>query len=173
MEQWWTFPRVAGRQKLPQEHSDESSKRSQRNPQQHLKNCRARWPQLRSALMTQPSEGDEAEMASKDKTTADQKQQKGSSHFCQKTSWRKPRVLGKYFVYWRNNSWTALSCWNTRGLPWNRCHLEGSICCSKTFTYHSYFLPKHASCPDCTPTPSEMLAYILIADNTVEGLPPL
>ncbi len=29
----------------------------------------------------------------------------------------------------------ALSCWNTKGLPWNRRHLEGSICCSKTFIY--------------------------------------
>ncbi len=26
----------------------------------------------------------------------------------------------------------ALSCWNTQGLPWNRRHLEGSICFSKT-----------------------------------------
>ncbi len=29
----------------------------------------------------------------------------------------------------------TLSCWNTQGLPWNSCHLEGSICCSKTFIY--------------------------------------
>ncbi len=35
----------------------------------------------------------------------------------------------------------ALSCWNT-------CHLEGSICCTKTFIYLSALcLPKHASCP--------------------------
>ncbi len=34
----------------------------------------------------------------------------------------------------------ALSCWNTQGLPWNRRHLEGSICCSKTFIYLSAFI---------------------------------
>ncbi len=34
----------------------------------------------------------------------------------------------------------ALSCWNTQGLPWNRHHLEGSICCSKTFIYLSAFM---------------------------------
>ncbi len=34
----------------------------------------------------------------------------------------------------------ALSCWNTQGLPWNRPHLEGSICYSKTFIYLSAFI---------------------------------
>ncbi len=34
----------------------------------------------------------------------------------------------------------ALSCWNTQGLPWNRHHQEGSICCSKTFIYLSAFI---------------------------------
>ncbi len=34
----------------------------------------------------------------------------------------------------------ALSCWNTQGLPWNRLHLEWSICCSKTFIYLSAFI---------------------------------
>lgn len=29
----------------------------------------------------------------------------------------------------------ALSCWNIQGLTWNRCRLEGSICCSITFIY--------------------------------------
>ncbi len=33
----------------------------------------------------------------------------------------------------------ALSFWNTQGLPWNIRHLEGSICCSKTFIYLSEF----------------------------------
>ncbi len=33
--------------------------------------------------------------------------------------------------------WFALSCWNTPGLPWNRRHLERSICCSKNFIYLS------------------------------------
>ncbi len=37
MEQWWTFPGVAGRPKLPEEHSDDSSKRLQKTPQQHLR----------------------------------------------------------------------------------------------------------------------------------------
>ncbi|KAK3552767.1 hypothetical protein QTP86_022344 [Hemibagrus guttatus] len=48
MEQWRTFPGVAGRQKLPQEHSDNSSRRSQKTPQQHPKNCRPHLPQSRS-----------------------------------------------------------------------------------------------------------------------------
>ncbi|KAI4901646.1 hypothetical protein NFI96_012822, partial [Prochilodus magdalenae] len=39
---------VAGRPKLPQERSDDSSKRSQKTPQQHPKNCRPRLPQLRT-----------------------------------------------------------------------------------------------------------------------------
>ncbi len=54
MEQWWTFPGVAGRPKLPQERSDDSSKRSQKTPQQHLKNCRPHLPQLNSVFMTPP-----------------------------------------------------------------------------------------------------------------------
>ncbi|KAK3569569.1 hypothetical protein QTP86_001617 [Hemibagrus guttatus] len=48
MEQWRTFPGVAGRPKLPQERSDNSSRRSQKTPQQHPKNCRPHSPQLRS-----------------------------------------------------------------------------------------------------------------------------
>ncbi|KAK3531532.1 hypothetical protein QTP70_024909 [Hemibagrus guttatus] len=47
MEQWRTFPGVAGRPKLPQERSDNSSRRSQKTPQQHPKNCRPHSPQLR------------------------------------------------------------------------------------------------------------------------------
>ncbi len=50
MEQWWTFPGVAGRPKLPQERSDDSSKRSQKTPQQHLKNCRPHLPQLKVSV---------------------------------------------------------------------------------------------------------------------------
>ncbi|KAK3537631.1 hypothetical protein QTP70_017024 [Hemibagrus guttatus] len=48
MEQWRTFPGVAGRSKLPQERNDNSSRRSQKTPQQHPKNCRPHLPQLRS-----------------------------------------------------------------------------------------------------------------------------
>ncbi len=40
----------------------------------------------------------------------------------------------------------ALSCWNTQGLPWNRCRLEGSICCSKTFIYLSPFIVPSKTC---------------------------
>ncbi len=40
----------------------------------------------------------------------------------------------------------ALSCWNTQGLPWNRRHLEGSICCSKTFIYLSAFIVPSKTC---------------------------
>ncbi|KAK3531034.1 hypothetical protein QTP70_007880 [Hemibagrus guttatus] len=52
MEQWRTFPGVAGRPKLPQERSDNSSRRSQKTPQQHLKNCRPHLPQLRLSIST-------------------------------------------------------------------------------------------------------------------------
>ncbi len=55
----------------------------------------------------------------------------------------------------------ALSCWNTH-------HLEGSICCSKTFIYLSAFIVPSKT---CNPIPSEMLAFELNADNTLEGLP--
>ncbi len=34
----------------------------------------------------------------------------------------------------------ALSCWTTQVLPWNRRHLEGSICCSKIFINISAFI---------------------------------
>ncbi len=40
----------------------------------------------------------------------------------------------------------ALSCWNTLGFPWNRHHLEGSICCSKTFIYLSAFIAPSKTC---------------------------
>ncbi len=40
----------------------------------------------------------------------------------------------------------ALSCWNTQGLPWNRRHLEGSICCSKTFIYLSAVIVPSKTC---------------------------
>ena len=72
-----------------------------------------------------------------------------------------------------------LSCWNTQGLPWNRHHLEGTSCCSKTLIYLSAFIvpSKHGSCPDsmyfCTSIPSEMLTLELKADNMLEGLRPL
>ncbi len=42
--------------------------------------------------------------------------------------------------------WFALSCWNTQGLPWNRRHLEESICCSKTFIYLSAFIVPSKTC---------------------------
>ncbi len=72
----------------------------------------------------------------------------------------------------------ALSCWNTQGLTWNRSHLEGSICCSKNVIYLSGFIVPSKTCklpiPHlCTPIPSEMLAFELNADNTLEGVPPL
>ncbi len=40
----------------------------------------------------------------------------------------------------------ALSCWNTQGLPWYRRHLEGSICCSKTFIYLAAFIVPSKIC---------------------------
>ncbi len=40
----------------------------------------------------------------------------------------------------------ALSYWNTQGLLWNRRHLEGSICCSKTFIYLSAFIVSSKTC---------------------------
>ncbi len=48
------LPRSGRPTKLPQERSDDSSKRSQKTPQQHLKNCRPHLPQLRSVFMTPP-----------------------------------------------------------------------------------------------------------------------
>ncbi len=63
----------------------------------------------------------------------------------------------------------ALSCWNTQGLPWNRCHLEGSFCCSKPhyipFNSHSTFLNMHFRMHLCTPI-SSWLSFELNADNT-------
>ncbi|KAK3537123.1 hypothetical protein QTP70_002132 [Hemibagrus guttatus] len=50
MEQWRTFPGVAGRPKSPQERSENSSRRSHKTPQKHLKNCRPHLPQLRFFL---------------------------------------------------------------------------------------------------------------------------
>ncbi len=51
----------------------------------------------------------------------------------------------------------ALSCWNAQGLPWNRCHLEGSICCSKNlnipFSIHSAFQNMQAAHTVCTYAP--------------------
>ncbi len=40
----------------------------------------------------------------------------------------------------------ALTCWNRQGLSWNRHHMEGSICCSKTFTYLSAFIVPSKTC---------------------------
>ncbi|KAK3530959.1 hypothetical protein QTP70_007259 [Hemibagrus guttatus] len=54
MEQWRTFPGAAGRPKLPQECSDNSSRRSQKTPQQHPKNCRPHLPQLRPPVPSAP-----------------------------------------------------------------------------------------------------------------------
>ncbi len=66
----------------------------------------------------------------------------------------------------------ALSCWNTQGLPWNRRRLEGSICCSKTFIYFSAFIVPSKTCklpiPYALMPPSEILAFELNADNTLE-----
>ena len=53
IEQWWTYPGVAGLPKLLQEHIDNSSRRSQKHPEQPLKNCRPHLPQLRSVFMIQ------------------------------------------------------------------------------------------------------------------------
>ncbi len=40
----------------------------------------------------------------------------------------------------------ALSCSNTQGPPWNIHHLEGSICCYKTFKYLSAFIVPSETC---------------------------
>ncbi len=66
----------------------------------------------------------------------------------------------------------ALSCWNTH-------HLEGSICCSKSFIYLSAFIVPSITCKLPIPythmhyIPLDMLAFKLNADDTLEGLPPL
>lgn len=53
-EQWQTFPRVVHQLKLLQECDGDSSRRSQKNLEQHPKNCRPRWPQFRSVFTTLP-----------------------------------------------------------------------------------------------------------------------
>ncbi|KAK3517677.1 hypothetical protein QTP70_015695, partial [Hemibagrus guttatus] len=63
--------------KLPQERSDNSSRRSQKTLQQHPKNCRPHLPQLRQ------------------KAAAEQKEHKGSSQFCQKNILMIPKTFGK------------------------------------------------------------------------------
>ncbi len=62
----------------------------------------------------------------------------------------------------------ALSCWNTR-------HLEGSICCSKTFIYLPALLgpSKTRKLPIPYALISEKLAFEMNANNTLESLPPL
>ncbi len=42
--------------------------------------------------------------------------------------------------------WFCIVRWNTQGLTWNRRHLEGSICCSKTFIYLSAFIVPSKTC---------------------------
>ncbi len=52
---------------------------------------------------------------------------------------------------------------------------EAYVALKPLYFQHSC-LPKHASCPCpylCTPIPSEMLAFELKAENSLEGLPPL
>ncbi len=56
----------------------------------------------------------------------------------------------------------ALSCWNTQGLPWNRRHLEGSICCSKTFIYLSAFIVPSKTCK--LPIPYALMHHHTIRD---------
>ncbi len=54
----------------------------------------------------------------------------------------------------------ALSCWNTQGLPWNRHRVEGSICCSKTFTYLSAFIVPSKTC-------KLLIPYALMHPHTI------
>ncbi len=70
----------------------------------------------------------------------------------------------------------ALSCWNTQGLPWNGRHLEGNICCSKTFIYLSAYIVPSKKCKlpilytFMQSIPSEMLPFELNAENMLEDL---
>ncbi len=54
----------------------------------------------------------------------------------------------------------ALSSWNTQGLPWNRRHLEGSVCCSKTFIYLSAFIVPSKTC-------KLLILYALMHPHTI------
>ncbi len=54
----------------------------------------------------------------------------------------------------------ALSCWNTHGLPWNTHHLEGSICCSKTFIYLSASIVPSKTC-------KLIISYALMHPHTI------
>ncbi len=40
----------------------------------------------------------------------------------------------------------ALSCWKMQGLPWKRRCLDGSICCSRTWTYLSALMVPFQMC---------------------------
>ena len=42
--------------RLGQKHSDDTSRKPQKNPEEHLRNCRPRFPQIRSAIMHPPLE---------------------------------------------------------------------------------------------------------------------
>ncbi|CAB1457762.1 unnamed protein product [Pleuronectes platessa] len=48
LEQWGTFPGGAGLPKLLQEHIDDSSRRSLKTREQHLRNCRPHLPKLKN-----------------------------------------------------------------------------------------------------------------------------
>ncbi len=54
IHKWRKHGTVVNLPRITPRCSDDSSKRSQKTPQQHLKNCRPHLPQLRSVFMTPP-----------------------------------------------------------------------------------------------------------------------
>lgn len=98
------FPGTTGRPKLFRENINDSSGRSRKNSSPHLKNCKPHRVQLRSEVKLQWWEKDRAKMASIQRWP---KQYKGSSHICQETSGRAPRLLGN--ILWTDETKAELS----------------------------------------------------------------
>lgn len=51
LEQWWTFAIVADQPKLLRECSDDSSRKSKKNPEQHLKSCKSEITHIISLIL--------------------------------------------------------------------------------------------------------------------------
>lgn len=94
MEKHGTFLAVSGLQKLPQERSDNSSKWVTKEPRSSSKELHL--PVHESTMRKRQKW--HAWQSSKVKASADQKEHKGSSHFCQKIPWC---LLGQYSVDWQ------------------------------------------------------------------------
>lgn len=94
------LPRSGWWPKLLQKTTDNSSRRSQKNPEPCLKNSRPNLSQLRSMFGTQQEEWDGAKMVIHERDPRRKPQltkhpHKGSPDICQESSWWSPRLLEK------------------------------------------------------------------------------